>query len=521
MGVERVTNRDLLIAAGVSLATLLCGLVQVQADDLWVLNQGSRLVKVVDSENGTLLRTIPLHQDPGEPEPGGLAFATVDSSGLDAEYAFVAQGGSLHVIPVDDALAEVAHDIADWLGQPLQIVDLASGPNRSYDPPEITAHLFAIADIDSGEGFVPSYIVFDQEKLIRSPGLASIVASGPLQPALDPILEDAGESSGVTTPTLERGDATERAIYSVVVEGVPRELRTLTLVRDADPIEPWRMEPTLSQSSSIDPAVPAIGLRVAAPRGRELPVVPDGGATLRAVGSERGCALEGELVDVAIAGPGPSAFQTLLVDRAGKQLLQLDGTDCEYAKIPLNRTPARVTIASRVGGTAWVSHPDDAGVSRVAEDGQVNFLALAGDDRPTELGLPGTCQGCQVGSYTLTTNGNGDHLMTWQTTGCSECDFQVWCKCLAPGPQPVDENCDCHCSPYNTPTCKMSNPTGSSVSRGASPGTPLSGGVPDAMPQQPWKQLGNSLAPTYTHPDPGNWGVKYTIVPIPETSSPN
>ena len=206
---------------GTALALLCASTSPGWAQEIWVVNERSRDVSVIDPAVETVVADIPLG---GTADPWGIAFSTL--AGQAGGFAFVTAGASVHVI---DAFAKQVVDTVDigaFLGHPVVMRGCAAARRRLFLTDGVNAepraYLHVAADVQPSPAgpFEPWFVVLDQNVLAGGapPGTSPVVAAGPLFPSGVPPGSQ-GHAVDVTVLGASSGEDFQRAWYSARLLG--------------------------------------------------------------------------------------------------------------------------------------------------------------------------------------------------------------------------------------------------------------------------------------------------------------
>ncbi|RMG44540.1 MAG: hypothetical protein D6718_09895 [Acidobacteria bacterium] len=514
------------VAAGMSIPAL--------AQEVWVLDEKSGDIEILDAASEQVIAAIPLPPAPDGAAPRGLAFSTRPAA--PGAHAFVTRGAFVLVV---DAVARAVVrevDVGALLGRRATLKGCAAArprwrasppPDTGRSPPGArsagaagaagalppgdsqvkTAYLHIAADtVDPATGIVePWFVVLDQDALVSGgPLFETLVSAGPLTGGPNP---DATERAlDVTVLPTVAGPRVERAWYTVQETPALQELPDRLLAVPVAGLA--KTGPTFSAGTPRATELSARGWpsrsRPGTPFGRELPVLPTGPeGRLENLDTGGECAPGGELVAAAVAGPGPASYRVFAADRSGGRVFEIDPADCSATPYPTAAGPVALDL---LGHVLWrklfVACRDDDAVTVLRADGTSAIVYL--DSAPPE----GTCQRCPVAIAVQETaasvceaedlrvlRGDLKNVLEWTPgPGCPPgSTFDVFCAC-------VDSDPSCPC---------RTGPPGSAESRAAQP---LQGAAPNDG--NGWIRIGHQVQSPFVHHDGGYPGsLLYDVEP--------
>lgn len=423
-------------------------------EELWVVLRGTGEIGIVDIEDSRLKDTIDI-SDPdgdGQPDPPwGIAMSTAISSR--GAHAFVTQEGFLRVLEVASR-REVGNpvDVAALLQEPglvLRGCDAAAPRvfRTSSGAPEVRAFLYVAATTAAGQA---KYVILDQDALLAT--------------AADPIVESgallqSGTALDVIVQDVPAGDAFQRAWFGVTREGRANDdILAIRLAKGNAVDQRWQIAERNTfplDAGQVAPDVLGLGV----PDGKELPVLPlSRTGRLENLYVDGRCDTGGDLVDVAVVGPGANSYTVLAVDRAAKELVVVDPGDCSTRRFAVGTDPTTVTTLGRVvWQSAFVTNRGDDTVTRLDVDGTLTTISMCrvGETcgaKPSGAGVALVPVCAVVSLETDTVDADeppdgieDDILLTWDSAPCiADQEFTVWCQC--PDNEP-DCPCYCDCMP--------------------------------------------------------------------------
>ncbi|MCP3981562.1 MAG: hypothetical protein GY716_19865 [bacterium] len=462
---------------------------------IWALNQTSENIAVVDVGLDSVLQTIALPNpaDPGKSAPPWcLAFSSV--AGQAGQIAFVTQGRWIRVVSVSSGSVIATVDLAAPLGlADVELRGCSAAAPRDFanvaGPPATKSLLHVAANAPGG---TPMFVVLDQAALTA--GTTAIVGSGALAAS--------GTALDVQVLGAPQGERFQRAWYSVLHPGPNTQVAPVLVTTGVASGAPWTVA---ARPGVLIPSVPLAPevLRPGAPRDREFPVFPGGGAgTLRNVYSDLGCSIGGEIVAASVAGTGPKSYTVFALDRAGSTLHVVDPNTCLSTPFTVGTTPVSVTTLGRVvWRQAFVANFGSSDISVLYQDGTLKTIPLL----PIHLGTIGigvpAQQECTISDLKVQTVAAdvdlvpNDLEVSWDAGGCPG-PFEISCFCQ-------DSEPDCPCGGCFCPTdeegcvCPGLGFAGSSFAMGG-PGIIL---FPQDIGDDPWKMLGDAPSSPFLHHD--------------------
>ncbi len=472
---------------------------------LYVLNERSESISVVDLTMGAVVATIDLSDPDGDmlPDPpADLALSTVP--GRVGSHAFVTQGRFLRVVDLRARAVTRTHDVAALLGTGgLTLSGCDAAPPRLHvDPangsPALRSYLHLAATSSTGEA---RFVVFDQERLfLTAPGVPA--GQGSL----------GANARGIGVKALEEpfGAKFQRAWYQTSsLAGTSSALHSVLVHSGQTLGSPWiastrRVVPV--------PAAPTTPIRMGAPSGGgELPVLPTAATgSLTHLDTGDVCPLGGDLVAVSTTGPGLSSYTILAARKDTDELLVVDGKTCSAESFPTGGSPVDVTTLGPLDWTeAFTANRDGDSVSWLRPDRSVQTIVIGSGGSqcqacPTALVVarPPACAPTNLRLDVRDADGDGtrdDLHLEWTAPGCAAAtQFVVSCTCVDDSP-----TCPCACDceqPFPPPACHCPGlPVVAALGPGdfqIEPDTPIQ--------ENPWKILGVTGATSFNASDIGD-----------------
>ncbi|GEM_PF-4524734 len=489
---------------------------QGPAAGLWVVNEGSRDVSVIDVDSEAVVATVSV-EDPdgnGTPDtPADLCFTT--SPGIAGSKVFVTQQGLISILDRASPALVGFVDVSRAIGEPSLVMrGCAASPPRRYhlptdaDPGSLVTKTF-LDVAGTIDGNTPVWLVIDQDALL---GLS-----------LDPVvfdwgtLQSTGEARDVTIAGLPAGDHRHESFYTVVdaTPGGPAPtLSVLRLSKDGLLWTSFSVE-TLRQIE-LSAASSGLSFKIDDPSGRRLPVWPQGDSgTLENLQSGGTCSPGGRLTHASVTGVGANSYTLFALDHLGEELQMIDPTDCTVQTFALGSDPRDLVTRGRLDWkSVYVANRGSDSIYRLNDFQLQNTIQLAPPGPacqkcPISL-APDPVAYCEITDLDLQLNdfdfdGSKDDIkLSWNAAECPANEYFVWCQCLDDDP-----DCPCYCDcEIEDSLCNCTGFEGSPPALAAGIDNlhdviqgPVFGPIPS---KNPWKKMGISLDGEFIHPDAGN-----------------
>jgi len=456
----------------VVLATLLPASLAALQREVWVVNETSQDVSIIDDPNDVpaTIDTISLLGGAGSPQPYGLAFSTFATA--PGSHAFVSQGADIRVIDADTRMIVSTVDVATLIGRPgvvLKGMD-AARPDLFEDDSgtlQMRYLLHVAADVRPAAGapFQPWFIVLDQAVLAGLSTGSALVADGPLVASPGSALE-AMEVRVLGAPA---GDAVQRAWYSWRDNADPPAIGASRVVGDVS--SSWRVDAEFVNPLESADVVPE-SIHPGAPHSRELPLLPLGPAgTLRHLDSPKTCPFDDVPRAVSVTGPGLASFDlwVAIVDPLGPDRVELSNWETCTLQASVNVGEDPVDMDTR-GRVEWQQlyvasrSSDSVSIIDASDPTTAATVALSALPTPPCTKCPRSiavresaetvCRAVRLEAQRL--EPLEDVSYTWDGLGCQEqTSFKVWCRCLAPTYDECPADCVANC-----PTGALQRQTG-------------------------------------------------------------
>jgi hypothetical protein len=500
--VRRTTGRAILVALAL---TASWAMAQTPDPEVWVLGEKSGEVWRIDPSLFTVKGSFFV----GDPDldgtieaPRDLAFSTLPSAM--GTHAFVVQERYLTVIDVATrTVVGTPHDIAVLLDVGhIDLEGCAPSVPRSFRDVAggevLRTYLHLAGTLGTGEAY---FVVLDQ---------APLVAGTISAPAGDGALASGAEALDVTVLETPSGPRHQRAWYSVRRSGAASDEVLVFLVATGDQdAGTWQVEDSRSWTLPMGQPAPQ-HLRLGAPRGRELPVLPLGGlGRLENLDTGDFCDTGGNLVAATVTGVGPDAYAVHALDPASDRILAIDPTNCQSSPFTTGANPVDLVPD---GLCQWQqvfsANRDDDSITVLRFDETSEDLTLPGGGQPcvicpVAIGKTQTIA-CAIEEILVTAfDEDGDDTkddvhLEWEPVGCPQlpvpAEYKVLCQCA----DEASVDCPCYCEFCNDPGCFCGDTLGGSLT-----GSDLflQGPWPpgDDFAKNPWKSLGKTTDTSFDH----------------------
>jgi YVTN family beta-propeller protein len=499
------------------LLAALPALAQTSTPRVWVVNEASRSISVLDTTSDQVVATIPIH-DPdadGSPDtPAAVAFSTVPGTG--GTFAFVAQDELITVLDANANAVVRVHDVQALLSLgDIAIRALASSPPRSFQAGSFRVtrtylHLLVERQADA------YFVVLDQERLLPGSTLSPLVGSGLLRAGSTP--------AGVTVLETASGSLRVRVLYTLSEGPVSGSDLFAVLVGKPDVLTaPWTVQET-TQIAVPAGLFPPEAFSIGAPAGGgQLPVLPEGGlGTLLNLDTGGTCGGVGNADAVSVTGPGADSYTVLSLDASGSKLVVVDPTSCATVSFATGRGPSDIaTLGTIRWRAAYVANRESDSVTKLTPAGTLTQIPLrtgggACQLCPIAVGVPFQASCAVEGLVAAKVDEDGDTVKDDLELSWDAClgagSYEVHCQCVD---QSLDCPCACDCLDP-APGCECGGLVLEPFSHASFGGDLPFLQVPPWTPQKnPWKVLGVTAGTSFLVEDvTGFPGVVYDVTPV-------